>query len=141
MRYLPARQLLEKADDILGYSLSSVMAGDRGEELNRTVHTQPAVFVHSMALFEALRDRHPLSPSWLPGILSEKYWLYVLPEFSASRDALDVIRVRARGMDEAQPPGACAMAAIIGLAKQDVLRIVDECRGDRVLEAANFNRA
>jgi [acyl-carrier-protein] S-malonyltransferase len=42
-------------------------------------------------------------------------------------------------MDVAQPVGTCVMAAIIGLPKSEVLRLVDECRGDHVLEAANFN--
>jgi [acyl-carrier-protein] S-malonyltransferase len=134
-----ARAVLEKADDILGYSLSRIMAGDHGEELNRTVHTQPAIFVHSMALFEALRDRCALSPIIAAGHSLGEYSALCAAGVLAFEDALDIIRVRARGMDEAQPAGACAMAAIIGPEKQDVLRLVQECRGAQVLEAANFN--
>jgi [acyl-carrier-protein] S-malonyltransferase len=134
-----ARAVLEKADDILGYSLSRIMAGDRGEELNRTVHTQPAIFVHSMALFEALRNRCALSPIMAAGHSLGEYSALCAAGVLDFEDALDIIRVRARGMDEAQPAGACAMAAIIGPAKQDVLRLLEECRGDQVLEAANFN--
>jgi [acyl-carrier-protein] S-malonyltransferase len=85
VREVPAaREMLEEADDILGYSLSKIMAGDEGEELNRTVHTQPAIFVHSMALFEALQNRCPLSPIMAAGILSESTPLSVLQEFSIS---------------------------------------------------------
>jgi [acyl-carrier-protein] S-malonyltransferase len=134
-----ARAVLEKADDILGYSLSRIMAGDHGEELNRTVHTQPAIFVHSMALFEALRNRCDLSPIMAAGHSLGEYSALCAAGVLDFEDALDIIRVRARGMDEAQPAGACAMAAIIGSAKQDVLRLLEECRGDQVLEAANFN--
>jgi [acyl-carrier-protein] S-malonyltransferase len=140
IREVPAaREVLEKADDILGYSLSSIMAGDHGEELNRTVHTQPAVFVHSMALFEALRNRYTLSPTMAAGHSLGEYSALCAAGVLDFEDALDIIRVRAQGMDEAQPAGTCAMAAIIGLARTDLLRLVDECRGDQVLEAANFN--
>lgn len=54
-------------------------------------------------------------------------------------EALDIIRVRAEGMDNAQPAGTGAMAAIIGLSRQEVLKIVETVRGPQVLEAANFN--
>jgi [acyl-carrier-protein] S-malonyltransferase len=54
-------------------------------------------------------------------------------------EALDIIRVRARGMEEAQPPGTCGMAALMGLARDEVLTLVAAQRGDQVLEAANFN--
>jgi [acyl-carrier-protein] S-malonyltransferase len=52
---------------------------------------------------------------------------------------LDIIRVRASAMEAAQPAGTCAMAAIIGPAKEEVLKMVEEHRGEDVLEAANFN--
>jgi [acyl-carrier-protein] S-malonyltransferase len=134
-----ARTLLEEADDILGYSLSSIMFGDHGEELSRTVHTQPAVFVHSMALLEALRSRTSLSPFVAAGHSLGEYSALCAAGVLDFKDALDIIRVRAREMDEAQPSGACAMAAIIGPSNKDVLRLVDECRADQVLEAVNFN--
>jgi [acyl-carrier-protein] S-malonyltransferase len=140
VREVPAaREVLEKADDILGYSLSRIMAGDQGEELNRTVHTQPAIFVHSMALLEVLRSRCPLSPIMAAGHSLGEYSALCAAGVLDFPDALDIIRVRAQGMDVAQSEGSCAMAAIIGPPKSDVLRLLDECRGDHVLEAANFN--
>ena len=56
------RAVLEEADEIMGYPLSRIMAGDLGDELNRTIHTQPAIFVHSMALLAVLREHCSFVP-------------------------------------------------------------------------------
>jgi [acyl-carrier-protein] S-malonyltransferase len=134
-----ARELLERADEILGYSLSRVMAGDLGDELNRTVHTQPAVFVHSMALLAALRARFTFAPIMAAGHSLGEYSALCAAGVLEFGEALDIIRVRAEGMDNAQPLGTCAMAALIGPSRDDAKKIVDAHRGELVLEAANFN--
>lgn len=134
-----ARALLARADEILGYPLSRIMTGDRTDELNRTVHTQPAIFVHSMALLEELRDRFHLEPIMAAGHSLGEYSALCAAGVLSFEVALDIIRVRAQGMDEAQPPGTCCMAALVGLPKEEVLRLVEFHRGDEVLEAANFN--
>ncbi len=134
-----ARALLERSDDILGYSLSKIMAGEREDQLNRTVHTQPAVFVHSMALLEVLRERCPLNPVVAAGHSLGEYSALCAAGVLDFEEALDIIRVRAEGMDNAQPAGTGAMAAIIGLSRQEVVKIVETVRGPQVLEAANFN--
>jgi [acyl-carrier-protein] S-malonyltransferase len=134
-----ARALLSRADEILGYPLSQIMAGDRAHELNRTVHTQPAVFVHSMALLEVLREGFDLEPTVAAGHSLGEYSALCAAGVLSFEAALDIIRVRALGMDQAQPFGTCCMAALVGLPKEDVLRLVELHRGEQVLEAANFN--
>ncbi|MFH1117987.1 MAG: ACP S-malonyltransferase [Pseudomonadota bacterium] len=134
-----AREIFQRADDILGYSLSRIMFDDRGEDLHRTVHTQPAVFVHSMAVLEVLRGHYPLSPVVAGGHSLGEYSALCAAGILDFDDALDIIRIRAVGMDRAQPPGTCAMAAIIGLNKERVCELVETHRGQDVLEAANFN--
>ena len=137
--YSTARQLFEQADDILGYSLTGIMSGEQGDELHRTVHTQPAVFVHSMALFEVLRGRYSLSPTIAGGHSLGEYSALCAAGVLSFQDALEVIRIRAQGMDQAQEAGTCGMAAVIGLKKEQVLDLVETLRGDDILEAANFN--
>ncbi len=134
-----ARRIFERADEVLGYSLSRIMAGERGEELNRTVHTQPAIFVHSMALLEAMGEERELCPVMAAGHSLGEYSALCAAGVLSFDEALDIIRVRAAGMDAAQPQGTCAMAAIIGPAKETVLDLVSSHRGDDVLEVANFN--
>lgn len=134
-----SRRIFDRADEVLGYPLSRIMAGERGEELNRTVHTQPAIFVHSMALLGAIRERSALCPVMAAGHSLGEYSALCAAGVLSFEEALDIIRVRAEGMDAAQPPGTCAMAAIIGPAKEAVLDLVVSHRGDDVLEVANFN--
>jgi len=134
-----ARQIIEQADHVLGYSLSRIMAGEEGEELNRTIHTQPAVFVHSMALYELLRERFSLNVVVAAGHSLGEYSALCAAGVLDFEDALDVIRVRAHGMDSAQPPGTCGMAAIVGLDRDRVVGLIAAHRGDEELEAANFN--
>lgn len=134
-----AREIVTQADEIMGYSLSSIMAEDQGDELNRTVHTQPAVFVHSMALLEVLREHCAISPVIAAGHSLGEYSALCAAGVLTFQEALEIIKIRATSMDRAQPLGTCAMAAIMGLTRQEVLGLVEECRGDQVLEAANFN--
>jgi [acyl-carrier-protein] S-malonyltransferase len=134
-----AREILERADEVLGYALSTIMAGDSEEALDRTIHTQPAVFVHSLALYEVIRERILLAPVVAAG--------HSLGEISALcaagvlnfDTALEIVRVRAKAMDEAQPAGMCGMAAIIGLSAEHVRELVNTHRQGEILEAANFN--
>jgi len=134
-----ARRIFERADEVLGYPLSRIMAGERGEELNRTVHTQPAIFVHSMALLAAVDEGPGLCPAMAAGHSLGEYSALCAAGVLSFDEALDIIRVRAEGMDAAQPPGTCAMAAIIGPSKETVLDLVATHRGEDVLEVANFN--
>jgi len=134
-----AREIFQRADEILGYSLTGIMAASSDEELHRTVHTQPAVFVHSMALWEVAQEQSPVSPTIAAGHSLGEYSALCAAGVLRFEDALEVIRVRAVGMDGAQPLGTCGMAAILGLDKERVIQIVDVSRGDGTLEAANFN--
>lgn len=134
-----ARAILEEADEIMGYPLSRIMAGDQGDELNRTIHTQPAIFVHSMALLAVLREHCSISPVIAAGHSLGEYSALCAAGVLGFQEALEVIKIRARGMDEAQPPGSCGMAALMGLTRQEAAALVEQHREEQVLEAANFN--
>ncbi len=134
-----AREIFQKADDFLGFGLSRIMAGDKGDEINRTVYTQPATFVHSMALWQVLLEHYPIKARIAAGHSVGEYCALVASGMLQFAQALQLIKVRAEGMDQAQPPGTCGMAAIIGLPEERILSLVEAHRGDDVLEAANFN--
>jgi [acyl-carrier-protein] S-malonyltransferase len=134
-----AAAVLQRGDEVLGYPLTRIMAGDQGDALNRTIHTQPAVFLHSMALVEFLRERGELVAGVTAGHSLGEYSALCYSGVLAFEDALDLVRIRAKAMDEAQPPGSCGMAAVVGVARDDALELVESCRASDVLEAANFN--
>ncbi len=134
-----AREIFQRADDLLSFAISRVMAGEHGDEIHRTIYTQPATFVHSLALWQVLQEHYPLNPLIAAGHSVGEYCALVVSGMLPFEQALALIKVRAEGMDQAQPPGTCGMAAIIGLPEERVLGLVEEHRGDDVLEAANFN--
>lgn len=134
-----AREIFRRADEVLGYGLTAIMEADDGIDLNRTIHTQPAVFVQSIALLECLRARNPFNVAMTAGHSLGEYTALVAAGALEFEEALDVIRVRAQGMDDAQPPGSCCMAALVGVSRDEALKLVAQVRGDDVLEAANFN--
>lgn len=136
---LAARKILERGNDLLGYELTKIMAGHQGDALNRTVHTQPAVFLHSMALLAMLREKRELKVVVAAGHSLGEYSALVCAGVLEFEAALDLVRIRAKAMDEAQPPGTCGMAAVVGLSRDEVLEVVQSCRGGDILEAANFN--
>lgn len=129
-----ARDLMEAANDILGFRITDVMFGGSDEDLKATEVTQPAIFLHSTAL--ALCSELP-APAMVGG--------HSLGEFSALtacgamrfEDALRLVFLRAREMQKccAQVPGT--MAAIIGLPTEAVEDICS--RTDGLVIPANYN--
>jgi [acyl-carrier-protein] S-malonyltransferase len=92
-----------------------------------------------VALWETLRKKRAVKPIMAAGHSVGEYAALVAAGGLDFETALDVIRVRAKGMDEAQPQGLCGMAALIGPGREDALKIVELHRGEDTLEAANFN--
>ena len=133
-RSAEARELMDKADEILGFSITDVMFGDSADALKATRVTQPAIFIHSvvLALCSGLE-----TPAMAAG--------HSLGEFSALaaagamdfEDALKLVAVRASAMQKCceQVPGT--MAAIINLPAETIEEICASCTG--VVVPANYN--
>ncbi len=134
-----ARGIIELGDEVLGYPLSEIMAHEDPSELNRTVHTQPAVFIYSMALFECLRESADIEPVVAAGHSLGEYSALTASGMLSFEEALSIIKLRAISMDEAQPPGTCGMAAVLGVDVQGVMELMDRIRENDIVEAANFN--
>jgi len=137
-----ARAVFEEADAILGFPLSRVCFEGPEEELRQTANTQPAILAHSIA---ALRDLEARSPERLEGgafaaghSLGE-YSACVASGALALTDALRLVRERGRLMQEAVPHGVGAMAAVVGLAAEQVEAACREAAGGEVVSPANYN--
>ena len=130
-----ARAVIDEADDVLGFSLSQMMFEGSDEDLKRTDITQPAIYVHSIALKEAVGA--DFQPDMVAG--------HSLGEFSALaaaggitwQEGLKLIKLRANAMQQACTLAPSTMAAILGLDDE----VVDVCCreiSDTVV-AANYN--
>ena len=134
-----ARRIYDQADELVAFDLKSVSFDGPEERLTQTRYTQPAVFVHSVAAAELLKEQG-IAPDAVAGHSLGAYAALVIAGVLGFEDALRAVCVRASLMQEAgeQHPGT--MAAIIGLSDGAVRAICDTAsrEGDEVCPA-NFN--
>lgn len=140
--YPAALRLFEQADEILGFSLSRLCFEGPAEELNDTINTQPAIFVHSLAVLAALRAQgYADAPKFVAGHSMGEYSAYVAAGVLSFADGLRLVRERGRLMKKAGEMNPGSMAAILKL-DDDV--VADICRqvtesGVGTLQVANYN--
>lgn len=129
-----AKEMFEKANEILGFRITDVMFNGTADELKQTRVTQPAIFLHSVIL-----AKH------VPGFNPEMVAGHSLGEFSALvaagamsfEDGLRLVSKRAMAMQKACEIKPSAMAAILGLDDKTIENICEKTEG--VVVAANYN--
>lgn len=134
-----ARNMMAQADSILGFELSKIMADATGDELGRTIFTQPAVFVHSMMLWDLFRSSSNMTPQVAAGHSLGEYSALCSAGVISFEDALRCIKVRSQAMDNAQPAGLCGMMAVVGVTSQRVGEVLDGLHENQSVKIANFN--
>ena len=135
------KNLVDQADELLGFKLSDIMFNGPDEALKQTENTQPAIFLHSTALFALLKESENLTPDMVAG--------HSLGEFSALvacgavefKDAIRIVRKRGQLMQHAGTENPGTMAAIIGADDnlvEEACKAVSKGDSDLVV-AANYN--
>ncbi len=132
-------RVLDRAGAALGQDLESLIANGPAEDLNLTVNTQPAMLVAGYAVYEAWRAAGGAAPVLVAGHSLGEYTALTAAGALALDDAVRLVRFRASAMQEAVPVGVGAMAAILGLADDDVRRACETAAEGEVVEAVNFN--
>jgi [acyl-carrier-protein] S-malonyltransferase len=132
------RCVFQRADEALGFSLSTLCFEGPEETLRLTEHTQPAILTVSVAALQLLDERGIRAP-YVAGHSLGEYSALVAAGAIAFEEAVKLVRNRGRYMQEAVAVGEGAMAAIIGLSPEDVEQVCIQCRGEEVLSPANFN--
>jgi [acyl-carrier-protein] S-malonyltransferase len=141
-----ARDVLARADAALGESLSRILLEGPEETLTLTANAQPAIVTVSCAILAAIRERVPglTTPAFAAGHSLGEYSALVAAGALTLEDAVRLVRARGRAMQEAVPPGAGAMAAIMGLEPARLEAICDAVTKETaaaggVVSCANFN--
>lgn len=137
-RYAVAGAVFVEADRALGRPLSRLCFEGPEEELKLTANTQPAVLTVSVAAAEVLAEQG-IQPDYAAGHSLGEYSALVASGALTAAEAVVTVEKRGRYMQEAVPPGAGAMAAIIGLARADVERLCAEAAQGLVVSPANLN--
>jgi len=130
-----AQELFEKANEILGFSITDIMFEGTAEDLKQTKVTQPAIFLHSVILSKVLGDG--FKPDMVAG--------HSLGEFSALvangtlnfEDGLKLVSQRALAMQKACEIQPSTMAAVLGLEDEVVEKLCTEVEG--IVVPANYN--
>lgn len=136
--YPCAWDVYRRADNVLGPSVSELCFHGPEEELRQTIHTQPALYVTSVAAFEVLKTRG-LSPAFAAGhSVGEYAALYAAGAFDFE-EGLRLVKTRAELMGRAAAETAGAMAAILGLSPEQVAEAVSRAGSAGTVVAANFN--
>ncbi|MFT7285880.1 ACP S-malonyltransferase, partial [Nonlabens sp.] len=133
--YPAAKELFHQADAILGFEISKIMFEGTAEQLKETKVTQPAIFIHSVILAKMMGA--DFQPDMVAGhSLGELSALTATGSLSFT-DGLQLVSKRALAMQAACEKQASTMAAIIGMADEDVEKV---CKSvDGVVVAANYN--
>lgn len=132
-------QVLARAGAALGQDLASLIANGPAEDLNLTVNTQPAMLAAGFAIYEAWCAAGGPVPAIFAGHSLGEYTALTAAGALTLEDAVRTVRFRAAAMQEAVPVGVGAMAAILGLADDDVRRACSDAAEDQVVEPVNFN--
>lgn len=136
-RYDTARSLLNRADEILGYDLKQICFNGPEEDLKQTNITQPAIFVHSVIVYELIKDRMPVHG--VAGHSLGEYSALVAAGALNFENGLELVKVRSRLMHEAGMKRPGGMGALIGLSPEQVKELCDSLSGEGILQPANFN--
>jgi [acyl-carrier-protein] S-malonyltransferase len=140
-QYPIAKQTFDEADSILGFALSKIMWDGPDADLNDTVNTQPALYVHSLAAFRTFSHLFPnLTPASMAGhSLGELSALAAAGAFSFA-DGLRLVRRRGELMKHAGTLAPGGMAAILGLDIPTLDKVCAEASAhDELVQVANDN--
>jgi [acyl-carrier-protein] S-malonyltransferase len=122
--YPIARHLFRKADEILGFSISDMCFEGPKEALDDTIHTQPALYVSSVAIYRALKEELPdFIPTFVAGHSLGEFTALHVANVLSFEDGLRLVYERGRLMKQAGEENPGAMAAILGLQAQAVEQV------------------
>ena len=129
-----AKEMFEKANEILGFRITDIMFDGTAEALKATKVTQPAIFLHSVILTACYDE---FKPDMVAGHSLGEFSALAASHAISFEDALKLVAIRAKAMQKCceQVPGS--MAAIIGLSNEQVEDLCKSCHG--IVIPANYN--
>jgi [acyl-carrier-protein] S-malonyltransferase len=134
-----ARRVFEEAEDSLRFSISKLCFEGPEETLKLTENTQPAMLTASIAALRVLETEKGITPQFSAGHSLGEYSALVASGALAFPEAIRIVRLRGKFMQEAVPVGGGAMAALLGMEREQVERLCEEVSSGEVLTPANFN--
>lgn len=135
------QDVFAEASSVLGFDLWQMVQSGSVEELNQTWNTQPALLAASYAIYQIWRQQKGAQPAYLAGHSLGEYSALTCAGVIEFKDAIRLVALRGKLMQEAVPAGTGAMYAIIGLDNQAILEACAKAQTETnlIVSAVNFN--
>ena len=138
--YRIVQETFKQASEVLGYDLWQLVQEGPAEELNKTWQTQPALLTASVAVYRVWQQKYPeLKPDVMAGHSLGEYSALVCAGVLDFQDAVKLVELRGKLMQQAVPEGTGAMYAIIGLDNDAIISACKQAEQGEVVSAVNFN--
>ncbi|WP_109843334.1 ACP S-malonyltransferase [Aggregatibacter aphrophilus] len=138
--YPIVQETFKQASETLGYDLWQLVQEGPAEELNKTWQTQPALLTASVAVYRVWQQKYPeLKPEVMAGHSLGEYSALVCAGVLDFQDAVKLVELRGKLMQQAVPEGTGAMYAIIGLDNEAIINACKQAEQGEVVSAVNFN--
>ena len=138
--YPIVKETFKQASEVLGYDLWQLVQEGPAEELNKTWQTQPALLTASVAVYRVWQQKYPaLKPEVMAGHSLGEYSALVCAGVLDFQDAVKLVELRGKLMQQAVPEGTGAMYAIIGLDNDAIINACKQAEQGEVVSAVNFN--
>ncbi len=138
-QYPIVEETFAEASAVLGYDLWALVQQGPAEELNKTWQTQPALLTASVALWRVWQQEGGKAPAMMAGHSLGEYSALVCAGVIAFSDAVRLVELRGKLMQDAVPEGTGAMSAIIGLDDESIAKACEESAQGQVVSPVNFN--
>ena len=137
-----AKELFDRAAEVLGYDLADICFNGPVEKLNSTVISQPALYVSSMAALEKLKHESPEvyeSCAAAAGLSLGEYTAIAFAGAMSFEDGLKLVQRRGQAMQEASDQTPSSMVSVLGLDREQLQKVCDQARAEgEVLQIANL---
>ena len=133
-----AKKRFDEADEALGYSIKKMCFEGPEEDLRLTANTQPAILTVSVIAAEILKEKG-VEPDVAGGHSLGEYSALVTAGVLDFADAVRLVHKRGMYMQEAVPVGEGAMAAVMGLSREEIVSICEKINAESAVQAVNLN--
>lgn len=133
--YPEVKEMMDRADAALGYSLTNIMFEGPDAELTRTCNCQPALYLHGLALYKMLSSMADIEPVAAAGLSLGEFTAHAAAGTFSMEDGLKLVQKRGAYMEEACQAAPSTMAAFIGGSDEAVAAVAAECD----IDVANYN--
>ena len=137
--YPIVKATFDEASEVLGYDLWALVQDGSAEELNKTWQTQPALLASSVAIYRVWQSVNGAQPEFMAGHSLGEYSALVCAGVIDFKDAIELVELRGKLMQEAVPAGTGAMYAIIGLDNESISKACEQAAEGQIVAPVNFN--